>query len=477
MIAQSSDHSPVLESYLAQADIMARRIAAAFALYGLLATILLALNMPPFQNPDEPAQLLRAAQLADGGLIGIRFEVSDADGRHFLQGGGLSDPAVSRALPPFDPLIGDPDRKTTRQDGAAQIHWSDARVLTTFPNTAMYPPFFYIPSAIGVALGRTAGATVVQSLVLCRLLTGAAAVAVAGVAIIASGAAAIWIFAILTLPMSLALIASPAPDALILGFAALAAALMLRSQHRPAALGLGALAWLTVSLALVAMARPPYALLILALFALPQVSWHRRLLMSAAVCVCVCVWSVITAVTTWSNVGVLVHADASRQLSLLLADPLRIPSLAVATMRHYWRGYVASFIGLLGWMDTDLPWDYRIAALAMLATAAAASALGLRRASGGTSGWLLSAAAILLATVSVFVGEYLSWTAPGSRMVEGVQGRYFLPLALPVATLLPALGSARTNRMHQMLVLAVGLFPVLTIGVVMRAIVLRYYLN
>ena len=456
---------------------MARRIAAAFVLYGLLATILLALNMPPFQNPDEPSQLLRAAQLADGGLIGTRFEVSDADGRRFFQGGGLSDPAVRQAWLPFDLLVGHPDRKTKRQDGAAQIDWSNARTLTTFPNTAMYPPFFYIPSALGVVLGRMVGATVVHSLMLSRLLTGAAAVAVAAVAIILSGAAAIWIFAILTLPMSLALIASPAPDALILGFSALAVALMLRSQLQPAALKPGGLVWLTVSLGLVAMARPPYAFLVLPLLALPRVGWRRRLLMAAVVIVCVGLWGVITAVTTWSNVGAVVHADPTRQLSLLLADPLRIPPLAAATMRHYWRGYVASFIGLLGWLDTDLPWDYRLAAMAMLAAAAVAAALGLRRVSGGAGGWLLSAAAILFAAMGVFVGEYLSWTAPGKDMIEGVQGRYFLPLALPVAALLPALGGARTGRVHQMLVLAVVLFPVLTIGVVMRAIVLRYYLN
>jgi uncharacterized membrane protein len=478
MIAEPSGHSPASGQSFAEADdIMARRIAVAFTLYGLVATILLAINMPPFQNPDEPAQLLRAAQLADGSLVGTRMPVTDQEGHQFFQGGGLSDPAVRQALLPFDPLVGHPDQKAQRERYTPQVRWSDSRTMTTFPNTAMYPPFFYIPSALGVLLGRMAGATIVQSLVLSRLLTGVATVAVAAVAITSSGAAAIWIFAIMTLPMSLALIASPAPDALILGFSALAVALMLRWQLQPAGPNPGTLAWLTVSLCLVAMARPPYASLMLPLLALPRITWGRRILASAAVIVCVGLWVAITAATTMSNVGAVVHADAARQLTLLVADPFRILPLAVSTLRHYWRGYVASFIGILGWLDTELSPGYRIAAMAMLATAAVAAASGLRRGSGGASSRLLIAIAILIGVASIFVGQYLTWTAPGNDKIEGVQGRYFLPLALPVAALLPSLGGARSARIHQMLVLGVVSFPILSLGVVMRAIVLRYYLD
>ena len=45
--------------------VIARRLASAFVLYGLIAIGFVAVNMPPFQNPDEPAHFLRAAQLAE----------------------------------------------------------------------------------------------------------------------------------------------------------------------------------------------------------------------------------------------------------------------------------------------------------------------------------------------------------------------------------------------------------------------------
>ncbi len=110
----ASLHCKARHDCLRLEGLTARWLAVAFVLYGLLATAFLAINMPPFQNPDEPTHFLRAAQVADGGLVGS-------------------------------------------------------------PNTAIYPPLFYAPSAIGVLAGRVAGMTVVQTLVVSRLLTGMAA--------------------------------------------------------------------------------------------------------------------------------------------------------------------------------------------------------------------------------------------------------------------------------------------------------------
>src|SRR5258705_2366288 len=75
-----------------------RLLAAAFVLYGLVATVFLAINMPPFQNPDEPNHFLRAAQLADGRLLGTRFSTTGADGLPHLTSGGVAGPGHHIAL-------------------------------------------------------------------------------------------------------------------------------------------------------------------------------------------------------------------------------------------------------------------------------------------------------------------------------------------------------------------------------------------
>src|ERR1700677_4716691 len=79
----------------------ARRLAAAFVLYGLVATGFLAINMPPFQGGDEGMQWMRAAMLADEKLFGTRYTQTDADGSQHVIGGGPADPRLLEAWMPF----------------------------------------------------------------------------------------------------------------------------------------------------------------------------------------------------------------------------------------------------------------------------------------------------------------------------------------------------------------------------------------
>jgi len=90
---------------------------------------------------------------------------------------------------------------------------------------------------------------------------------------------------------------------------------------------------------------------------------------------------------------------------------------------------------------------------------------------------LVVVAGLLLSVAALFAIQYLTWTEVGDATVNGVQGRHLLPLALVAAALLPALGDTRWARLHSPLVLLVAAFPVVSLAVAMRAVVLRYYLQ
>jgi uncharacterized membrane protein len=66
------------------------------------------------------------------------------------------------------------------------------------------------------------------------------------------------------------------------------------------------------------------------------------------------------------------------------------------------------------------------------------------------------AAGLLLSAIGVFAIQYRNWTVPRHATVEGVQGRYFLPLAMAGAGLVPVLGNSRTARLHQALLAAIA---------------------
>jgi uncharacterized membrane protein len=186
-------------------------------------------------------------------------------------------------------------------------------------------------------------------------------------------------------------------------------------------------------------------------------------------------WSAIAAATALTNVGDFMGADPAAQLAKLRTDLLL--RATGNTLDVYWWAYAEGFVGRLSWLDLALPRTYLRTAQWMLVVAAIAAALGIKGRPIGVGRRLVIVAGLLGAALGLFGIQYLTWTAPGSAMVEGIQGRYVLPLALVGTALLPALGHTRLAALHRPLALAVTAFPIVSIAVVMRAVVLRYYLG
>jgi uncharacterized membrane protein len=446
-------------------------LAVAFAVYGLCAVAFLAINIPPFQNPDEPAHALRADQISEGGIVAQRVVSA---GQAYA--GGMADPAIVQAFAPYDSVRFHPDIKITRNDGLPIVPWSDKRSFEAFPNTALYPPQFYLPAAAAIWIGRISGLTVTHTLTLARLMNGIAALIVGTVAIAFADAAAPWIFMILTLPMSLSLMASDSEDALLISSSALAMALYIQIFRAPAANRPKLLLTLGVVLGLIFMARPPLAGAFVLPLTIANAKWRWRVAASAICVVLVLGWSIIVSRTSMVNFGTVVGADPGRQVEFILGHPLVALSVLFHSISHQFRGLLGEFIGKLGWLDTVLPlWYYRIAA-GMLLVAALASMCGPKGWKIGALGYALIILGLVVSVFGIFMIEYMSWTAPGAPLIQGVQGRYFLTIALTAAALLPAFGAGWT-RIGNCLTTLIALFPVVSLAVVMHTVILRYYLN
>jgi uncharacterized membrane protein len=464
--------------YADRAHRIARLLAAAFVLYGLAAAAFLALNVPPFQVPDEPNHFLRAAQIADGTLVGTRVLITGTDGVPHSVAGGLVDPAILAAEAGFAPLEVHPDLKAKRADWTPQVHWSNKRVAAAFPNTAMYPPFFYAPAALGILAGRAANLTILQTLILSRVLMAACAVAIGALAIVIAGGAAPWIFTILTLPMSLFLFASASQDALLISFGGLAGACLIRALHWPSAQNGKLLAVLVFVLTAMAMGRPPYVALAVTPLALSRPSPRWRAAAALIILCCGTAWAIVGARIAWLEYVVVdLGNHPSAQLSGLLAHPSLIAHVAAATFAQNWRFYYASFVGNLGWLDTRLPHLYDVTAGFVMAIAACAAMLGTKGKPLTPSNAVILIFGLIAAIGGVFAIQYLIGTAPTQAIVAGVQGRYFLPLALVATALVPSLGANPIGRLRRPLMLLVIAFPLISLAVMMHAIVWRYYLQ
>lgn len=226
--------------------------------------------------------------------------------------------------------------------------------------------------------------------------------------------------------------------------------------------------------------RPAYVPLLALPLLLPGHSMRRRFSVVLVSLCAVLIWSALMASCVIINASAFRGVDPERQLHRLMSAPGAWLSIIYATFRGRQGmeglSYFKELVGVLGWLDVVLPgWFYRAAALS-LATSIAATCLRTEcpvaaRAQG------LAFISAFSSVVLIFVLLFLTWTPIGFPFVDGVQGRYFLPIALVLPLFLPSLGRRTTQIWRVPLLSALPLFAVISSSVTVINIVRRYYLQ
>jgi len=439
-----------------------RNVALLFGLFASLAILLLATTMPPLQNPDEEAHAFRADQVSR--LVPMGQVLDDGEFGGTISSGLVEEEQKTAGLR-FHPEI-----KATR-DMTVPLAWGSL-LQRGFPNTAVNPPFFYLPAAALAAISRSAGIPLPHALVLMRLANGVTTIIIAAAAISLAGDAALWLFAVLLLPMSLAVTSAVTQDGPLLASGALAVSLYLHLRKPHSLYRLVSFTAMCVLLTMIAMARVPYFAFVLLILATPvRLSW--RVIGMLFMSVCVVGWSLRSAahfpLPHWPQ-GVV---SPGLQVLSLVTHPWRVPLLIIRSLQANDGMIARSFIGQLGWLDVELPAFYRRLAWAGLALAAT---LVWRRGTpgGATRQWRLEALAVAGAVLGVGLIQYITWTVVGSPVVDGLQGRYFLVPALVLGVLFTRdAGSARPSADWP--AVPVLLLPIISIAVTIHALILRYY--
>lgn len=430
-----------------------------FLIYAVPAVIYLSFVMAPFQVADELAHVLRADQISHGKLISGRF-------------GG----AVEGGLVAFGELYqnmwfhSEVKQTVALADQAGKIKWTGPKDNVNFQNTAQYGPLLYIPQAIGLLLGRLTGLSVAQSVVLARLVNGLVACLLGYFALTICRRGRALTFATLLLPMTLSQFGSASQDALIIGLSLLAVSIVSRvvTDRRPAGTGEFALvAFIVMATTLARPSQVALALLLPALVTWRDPAWSKKAVITAVAAVLIGVWMHLLATLM---PPVPSNLSASIQLGHLLAHPLRLPTVMANSLITNYRWLSETVIGYLGWTDTIMPTWYYKATLFMLVLALVAP---------GNRGFQFWPGLLVVATLAGLVtgtcfALYLSWTPIDQPTINGLQGRYILPvlplLAWPIPEYGPRLERALTFAWWPVLV-----FPVVSLAVLPGVIMERYY--
>lgn len=448
-----------------------------FLLVCLASSLFQAWLLPPFQGPDELAHAYRVDLTTFGKLVAERVKVGDV-------AGGPADMSLYEAHLPFSKLPFHAGDKVNIADFAkAELsRWDGRTTRTGYPGSAIYPPFFYLPQGAGLAVGKLLDLSVVQSLFLARSANAIVCSLIGFAALLLAGRGRFAMFSVLLLPMSMSLYSTLSNDGLVIVTTALGCAAISRGLGEGRPMRRGEVIAATVCFALVAATKIPYVLFALVFLCSDMEKRRWRWTALASVFAAAIGWAlfmslVVQTALTSPGSGV----DPGLQVKWLLGHPFQILPIAIKTMQLNFDPYCNMFIGVLGWLDTVLPQIYHRMAWAVLGLAFVASASVGREAAW--RGLPLMTAAVLVVTFAGIHGAlYVSWNPVGHDFVTGVQGRYFLPMAIFASLLIDAERPLLPTRglagwVHKGVVAAVLAFPLVSLLIVEHAIVLRYYLD
>lgn len=128
--------------------------------------------------------------------------------------------------------------------------------------------------------------------------------------------------------------------------------------------------------------------------------------------------------------GVSKPSQVGKQLGYLLSNPLNIIIILLRTFKHMGLWYLQSMVGIIGWLKYQMNNIFIIAFYIMLVL----SIMSEKSIINKQKKWIVGI--ILLIIISgIFAVMYLSWSGYKLPFVDGVQGRYLIPLLLPIVLL------------------------------------------
>lgn len=415
---------------------------------------------PPFQVPDEVAHYWHAVSLAHGNVFHVM--------QNERMGTFVPKSARDFVYLTWVETAGKPENKIgmARLRAANELPYQAEPVFRSFP--ALYTPVPYIPGTLASAVADLLHVRPLIAFYAGRIVTATACVLLIAAAMLECGELAAIIAAIALLPMTLYMFGSFSADAVTIGLALYTTAVAWRARSDEAG-NTRRWARLCVAAAALALCKMLYAPLALLALAPRARSSSSRLRQAISLFVSLAIGLALSAAMVSRQYHPLrPEANPKVQLQTIVAHPVHVVGLVAKDFVAQFAGYRDQFVGRLGWVDVPLSGFLTAAVFYLLFVVA------LTRDVAITPAARLFA---LVLTVALFfavsISQYVSWTPPGVAYVDGIQGRYFLPLA--VVLLLPVVSVVRNKRVS---VAALAVYALASVAINVDAFVVlvkRYY--
>jgi len=404
-----------------------------FAIAALLFGTALAFVTPPFQSPDEPTHFFRSYQISEGVFVSDWQENT---------GIGMLPASLAAVCRPFANVRF--NRVTTSWRAIQSVMdiplRPKERTEFVIGNSSSYPPIVFAPQAIAIALGRFFGCPPLALMYLARVANLWTWIGIGYCALVIAPAFAQVLLMLMLMPMSICQAASISPDAITNGLAFVVTALIFRAvfgAHSKLESRIGG-QWLTAFVlcsAVFSLTKAAYLPLTGMVLLIPprRFGGRRRfaivLLLIASACIIpLLLWASLTPGLDMVIYPSASYVNAHRQFEFLKAHPAAFVQIPLLSAQRDGILVILSFIGRLGWLNIRLSPVFIAGYYIALILSCRPDADEPRLANP----WKFAAiilAAVIASTEAVLLLNYLFWTSVGAPRVDGLQGRYFIPIA------------------------------------------------
>ena len=246
------------------------------------------------------------------------------------------------------------------------------------------------------------------------------------------------IFLLAMMPMFLVEITSVSADAVIYGICFLGTAWLISLRKKTTKCSRKEFVGLFALAACLGLLKQVYGVILLLFFILPwKIMGGGRVRFFFVGALLLCVELLISGL--WIDMAVYAQGtsiftghylwlegiDVFEQKAYIMSHPFETLKTIVRSLMHPEIWYAKTFIGILGivnvWMKEWIYWGY----LMLLFAGSICGDLQLQ-----LKHRLIMVVALVIGVIGVFLIEYLIWTPVGGDIIAGVQGRYFIPLAM-----------------------------------------------
>lgn len=423
---------------------------------------------PPFQVYDEREHFYRSFTISDGQLMPSNFE-----GRS----GIIISDNVQEMANHFVWLSRHPESRLSVEDikNNMSITFKGERSFAIIGSAvATYSPLPYLASSFGMFVGKCFSSSVLVLLYLGRFMNLILWCFLIYLSIKITPVNK-WVFLLLALmPMTVYQAASLSADSLTIGLCFLIISIFFRFSLDSASEINNKIIFTIFLLSLfISLSKPIYMLIIFLFFMIPVnkfKSWKQKfsvfVVISSPIFIMVLAWNLLFKGMIMPPLGV----STSAQISYILSNPLSLFAVFGNTLFNSSVDIISMFVGQVAFLNGILPsWlIYGYLLILILVALLENKEVEIR-----LNQKIVPLFVFLSSSLLIFIVEYITFTPVGQNFIEGIHGRYFIPVA-PLLFIL--FYNKRFNTEFKYLNLIIIIFTVISLFIALFVLIKRFYI-